>query len=973
MPDDNKELLNLLSTMKTQRLNDMINAIEHRHLIENVIKGMSTTQDRGLAIVRYAVGIFSKNCQSSLGKASALRINKEDLGPDKSFWKLPAVKECKLENTLDLRLENDDHSILPDDPSPDGVWCFSVTSGEVNEKRALMVQIDKDDTDLKDSKRIAKTICQNMMYSKLSNGGTTSGILINGFSMRINMSGTAICGAQEEQTFKDMKAPKNGGKDIWLQNNKAKWQGMCLDRMVSLIGSLVFCMRDVVLSMCKTGKLYDSHKNKYHVNMFVGPYIINMSDHVVSTNHVQFAVTQDEKDCIDYHERKPIYYWEQTILQPYDNKWQKNLKWYMDVKTECHTTCLACEVKYLLIENFHNSMAFPKLIKAPSRMALSKILGDKPPDMYESDPVKNDISKHKNHGLMCLSDIISTSEMFHMLGPDTPIPDWQLVNLSDSPESQVEDFWSTIEIGSDQEQFEKFSFILKSVHNLMQNFIIFQINQKIDLAKKAWPLDAWMDNMAICLEQPSSFQIQNGRVSMPMTVNKSDDNPQSLGARLRSSLRVSLPELDPTVREFIDTGGFNNIRDGEFYLRMVGITNILALEQLALTHDDLLTNDEFHSRIFKSLSLGSQSEIRVMLQRISAKPSITNDVMKLLEYDQKSQNMKFPIPGVNNNSHKDSYKFINRIFEKHMTDDKLSLSTSKSPIDTEDENDFKSREPRGYKMKEFLLEHSDYIVKNGISRLASNNPLQDKNIFSIDLMHQIVSLFDSYVQMKHKNGLQYIQSLERDTSNLQIIEDPNESAKFQAKIAARLQDAELDSAFKFELGLQRLYVLIFLMYTGDNARSNECSSGAFEELEEVITNMHANLKKYKLEQRKKQAIFVTFPDFPMQDAVDGDDELLWSQDERDHFKSIEMNAVEIFFKKAMFFYFAALRDDKSEYFDMEKCKVFQKISQDACIFFQDSASIYNDWNREVILQSTYKESGAWIPFTLYWEWRQSEV
>jgi len=63
-----------------------------------------------------------------------------------------------------------------------------------------------------------------------------------------------------------------------------------------------------------------------------------------------------------------------------------------------------------------------------------------------------------------------------------------------------------------------------------------------------------------------------------MTPNTLMDSAASLSAHLRRSLRVTLPALDGSVLAYMKENSFDHIRDANLYLRLVSVTNFLALQ-----------------------------------------------------------------------------------------------------------------------------------------------------------------------------------------------------------------------------------------------------------------------------------------------------------------------------------------------------------------------------------------------------------
>jgi hypothetical protein len=261
----------------------------------------------------------------------------------------------------------------------------------------------------------------------------------------------------------------------------------------------------------------------------------------------------------------------------------------------------------------------------------NKVANATAPGVWVSKKTVNKKNDHYyNRGLMSLLDILYTPELYMMnpsaAGPAVAFPNWKRGNYIKSKSKKR------------QAGYKEFFDILNNVCRLMENFLLYQLKDSIIWEKdKTWPMREWMVNIAHTLNiSPGRLQ-PTTRATMLMTPDHSVESPNSLSARLRSSLRITLPQLDESVMQYLKLNGFDNIRDSELYLRLVGVTNYLALQELARTHETLLGSSELHARVFNGLSLGTQSEMKLMFQRITMRPDTVHDAMSRLD-------IKSPLP-----------------------------------------------------------------------------------------------------------------------------------------------------------------------------------------------------------------------------------------------------------------------------------------------------------------------------------------
>ena len=311
-----------------------------------------------------------------------------------------------------------------------------------------------------------------------------------------------------------------------------------------------------------------------------------------------------------------------------------------------------------------------------------------------------------NRGLMSLLDILYTPELYMMKqGPGvTKFPNWKRGNYIKSKTKKR------------QTDYADFFEILNNVCKLMENFILYQVKDSIEWERdRTWPMRQWMTHIAHALSASGARLQEKTRASLDMTPDISMDSAASLSARLRRSLRVSLPVLDSSVLDYMKENGFDHIRDADLYLRLVGVTNFLALQQLARTHEALLVGNEYHARVFNGLPLGTQSEMKLMFQRIVIKPSAAFDVMASLDITVDIENtVEYP----NKVTYSLARDCIRNIIEATIVAIYPGMSIAK----------WKSEHSIANTIHNYVLDNADYFMTHGIYSLARLWPPHNFNV-----------------------------------------------------------------------------------------------------------------------------------------------------------------------------------------------------------------------------------------------------
>lgn len=482
---------------------------------------------------------------------------------------------------------------------PDGVYRLTLNINNTRIYRGLIVEIDGDNGKQKQPRVTATKMWEHLMYSKLTSGGGVGGIKINGFTLRVNIGRAEVSPSDLVQFNKRQSSPGD-----WKRKNAGFWQKRAVRVLGSLLGSIVFCLRDIVMSMAgresdesPSNWLFLKYRNDYHVNMFVGPFELSIPDNTVDTQ----AVYSEGINNMETKNSKDKYRRMCSLTQ--------RLEWHVDFKCLSKPTCGFTQVQYMLIENFQGHMVRPE----------KKDEGGE----WSSSPKPADFKARRNRGLMTLVDIVHTPDIFLMNGVQSyQHPQWKLKTYVGVK-------------GSDRnKRYTDYMKVLNMACNLMQNFILYEINDSIVWTKdKTWPLREWLDDIAfnINTRSASAEAPKETRAQLKMTFSECDERPQSLVAMLKKSLCHTLPPLDDSVKNYMQKEGWDVIRDVPLYLRLVGVTNIFALEQLARTHSALMDTDKYHARVFNGLSVGTQSEMRLMFERIVINPRRDDTLSDLFE------------------------------------------------------------------------------------------------------------------------------------------------------------------------------------------------------------------------------------------------------------------------------------------------------------------------------------------------------
>ena len=667
----------LTERLKRTSIRKMVEGIDHAQMVSEILDGVGDTDSRGLRIVQYAMKLLELHCRESEEARASVRFEKMDLGSDKSFSNLQAVSDARLGNVFAFNAGGQREN-------PDGVWRITyMGKGTTSAVRGLVVEIDGDDGKASQPRVTATKMWDHLMYSKLVAGGGRKGMHTNGFTMRIHLARTEL----DENDEADKKSYKEWKK------NPAGWHAVpenanfqvehCIRALHALTGSVVHSIRDIL--MCMAGRdcvLYKaSELNNFHVNIFIGPFKLNIPDNTGRT--AQAIATPPVAVSGKYSK---------SDFRPTET-WTKNLMWEIEFKLLCANTFGATKVQYLLVENFTGHMAAPE----------NKAAANAQPGNWVSRKTvvkKND--HYYNRGLMTLLDILYTPELYMMNpGPTNAavaFPNWKRGNYIKSKSKKR------------QTGYMEFFAILNNVCRLMENFLLYQLKDSIIWEKdKTWPMREWMINIAHTLNISPGRLKPETRVSLKMTPDQSVESPQSLSARLRSSLRLTLPELDKSVLAYMLANGFNNIRDSELYLRLVGVTNYLALQELARTHETLLGSSELHARVFNGLSLGTQSEMKLMFQRITMRPDTVCNAMIRLD-------IKVPLVALKRHSnimtHTVGKDLIRRLVDVTIVTKHADLNVWKDDVTN----------ISALAITQYIITNATYFMTTGIYQLARSWP-----------------------------------------------------------------------------------------------------------------------------------------------------------------------------------------------------------------------------------------------------------
>ena len=178
-----------------------------------------------------------------------------DRGSDNSYGKLPVVVDSMLPNVFDFQR-------APYKETPGVIWIVDVMCEDHIQCQSLTIEIDDGEDESLDAAQVANKMFDHLMYSKLVNTSGNNAMIVNGYTMRVYV-------AKAEKTAGD----KQSGKTKTSQ----EMANDCVRVIGSMIGSVLFCLRDMILCMMQSEQslLYKRYQNKYHVNMFVGAYKMN--------------------------------------------------------------------------------------------------------------------------------------------------------------------------------------------------------------------------------------------------------------------------------------------------------------------------------------------------------------------------------------------------------------------------------------------------------------------------------------------------------------------------------------------------------------------------------------------------------------------------------------------------------------------------------------------------------------------------
>lgn len=677
MDSADTDLQTIIAKFKDQSLHALVASIDSKTLINRILRNISNTDDRGLHIVQLAVDHFVKFCQLTPEK-TLIDIEKVDRGSNKSFSNLPDVSNSRIANVYAFNESGRQER-------PDAVYKLRVIFPSLQVDRGLVVEIDGDEGKYAQPRQTATKMWEHLMYSKLVAGGGRSSIQNNGFTMRM-----FIARAEMRLSDKDEYESYTKHAAKWKKEKAEFWQKRCVAVLRALTGSVIFCLRNIFMCMMQQEDcwLYKKYKNQFHINIFIGPFTLNLPDTIVQGSDVFVEAQADNiapapAGAVQLPKKRPSKKRHRKL-----DTFVQNVEWSIDFRYANRSTCGETKVQYLLIENFQGLMNTP--------VVLTPAIPPTPAIYQSSKPPQRVVHQKYNCGLMSLTDILNTPEVFGMLGV-TPKPGWKKRNY-------IKGNKKLATTGT----YKKWFSALDNMCYYMEDFILYHISDSIEWTKKdTWPMRVWMEDIAYALNSRGILAVTDTRAQYPMTPDNSDDNPQSLGRRLKQSLRLTLPALDTFVLAYMKTEGFTHIRDAELYLRLVGITNILALEQLARTHDTLLSTNEYHARTFNSLALGTQSEMKVMFDRIAVNPHTTMDVLEILGIgciDEDTPDPLAPIKSISRASQLMSsfvYKYI------------AMFTYGGETID-----EWKGNHEDSWTILKFLIKHARYFMTHGVYELA---------------------------------------------------------------------------------------------------------------------------------------------------------------------------------------------------------------------------------------------------------------
>ena len=661
----------------------MLRAVKKEEIVDKILNASSNTDDKGLTLVHYAVELFIQHCRVS-SEAVLLSIWKVDKGSNKTFSRLPEVLEQNLGNVWPFNKAGNSEK-------PDGVYRLALQSPKGMIYRGLVVEIDGDDGKAKQPRQTATKMWEHIMYSKLTAGGGPSSIKTNGFTMRINMARAEVNLPKDSAKFNDLVRKPNG----WLKNNCEFWQMQCVNVLCELLGSIVFCLRDIVMCMAQREEkgdenwLFQQYRNAYHVNMFIGPFDISVQDCTVNIKNVrEFAIENCEAERglskKDFRNDKGFVRNAAGYEYPYGE-----LGWTVDFMCASRSTCGNTRVTYVLVENFQGHMVTPTLSVAADPLSGMK-------------SVANNV-EHKsrmNRGLMTLIDILNTKSVFVLGGvTSTQTPNWKRKKYTGT--AVVAD------------AYKKYFDILESMCSLMENVLLYEISQGIVWkTNNTWNMRQWMEEISYTLNTTTNETAKSTRADLTMTPDPSAANPRSLVRKLKKSLCETLPQLDQDVTDYMKEEGFNNIRDAALYLRLVGVTNVLALDQLASTHSMILSDDKYHARVFHGLSVGTQSEMRMMFERIVLNPRTEKsllDAFAFKSWDRALFELANPDTGTDSKSRKLMRDYI---------DIQVAMSfNSRTDASIHDWNTDEVY-ANSRKICNLLIENAKFFLTHGICELA---------------------------------------------------------------------------------------------------------------------------------------------------------------------------------------------------------------------------------------------------------------
>jgi len=597
----------LIDKLSLKNIKILLAAVKPEDVINKIVAAASSTKERGHLLLRFASQAFVQHCAIS-EDLNFVEIVRVDTGSDDSFAKLGAVRRKKLQNIWDF----DGAANIE---MPGAVWQVQVHSDNCNAVGGLIVEIDDSDNSAPDLSLMARKYVDHLMYSKILDAPGGGSSKNNSYTMRLHMA-------------RADKAPHRAGESDPMTT--AEWTNKCVRVLIDIMGSVVFCMRDIVLSMMQNSEsaLYKKFNNLYHVNMFIGPYNINLNTKNVDLQDVITRSNLVENRLQVMQPNDPMY------RKELDNSYLKNLSWKIKIDFLQSYSFGQTKIQYILIENFCGDV-----------QSVKKKSGFLQNPQWESTST----DKTKNTGVLSLTDILHTRELFHLQHGPSEVslwPDWQKAE-------------NTLAISIATNTYGDFFAELQALMDLMYNFYVYILWDVINVnVKQTYNLRDWMQKIQDALMRNPANLKSITRKNLVMTPDPYKLSPSSLRGCLQKSLHSTLPGLDKTVTEYLEVEGFQHIRDIDLYLRLIGVTNILALSNVARTHETLLLGDEYHSRIFRSLSIGSQSEMQLMFQRIASSPCAPTDLLQMSHFTNKvEESFKIYPNGV-------AWQMLTRIIER---------------------------------------------------------------------------------------------------------------------------------------------------------------------------------------------------------------------------------------------------------------------------------------------------------------------